>query len=86
MRPLTALLLLFVGTGVAYVGVDRRRWEVPGAALAAAGVTAWLLTNGPYEGRTLLILAAGNGLTVADLLVVPAAVLLARLSWRAVRR
>ena len=86
MRPLAALLLLGVGTVLAYVGVSNRRWEVVGAALAGAGVVAWLLTNAPYEGAVLLEVNAWNGLTVADLLVVPAVLLLARLSWRSVRR
>ena len=85
MRPLTALLVLLVGTVLAYAGMGNRRWEVPGAALAGAGVVAWLLTNGPYEGSVVLAVFEGNGLTVADLLVVPALLLLARLSWRSVR-
>ena len=66
--------------------MGNRRWEVPGAALAGAGVVAWLLTNGPYEGAMSLAVFEGNGLTVADLLVVPALLLLAQLSWRSVRR
>ena len=86
MKPLTALLVLLVGTILAYVGIGNRRWEVPGASLAGAGVVAWLLTNGPYEGAVLLVIFDGNGLTVADLLVVPAVLLLALLSWRSVRR
>jgi len=32
---------------------------------------AWLLANGPYEGRVLWRIAQGHGLTVADLAVVP---------------
>ena len=86
MRPLAALLLLGVGTVLAYVGISNRRWEVVGAALAAAGVMAWVLTNSPYEGALLFEVLDGNGLTVADLLVVPAVLLLAQLSWRSVRR
>jgi len=86
VRPLTALLVLGVGTVLAYAGIGNRRWEALGAALAGAGVVAWLLTNGPYEGAVLLEVNAWNGLTVADLLVVPAALLLAQLSWRSVRR
>ena len=86
MRPLTALLVLIVGTVLAYVGIRNRRWEVLAATLAGAGVVAWLLTNGPFEGAVLLTVFEGNGLTVADLLVVPALLLLAQLSWRSVRR
>ena len=86
MRPLAALLLLGVGTVLAYVGVSNRRWEVAGSALVGAGVVAWLLTNGPHEGALLVTVFDGNGLTVADLLVVPAVLLLAQLSWRSVRR
>ena len=86
MRSLAGLLILGVGTFLAYAGLGNRRWEVPGAALAGAGVVAWLLTNGPFEGAVLLTVFDGNGLTVADLLVVPALVLLAQLSWRSVRR
>ncbi len=86
MRPLTALLVLGLGTVLAYAGVSNRRWEVPGAALAGAGVVAWLLSNGTYEGAVLLDVFDGNGLTVADLLAIPAVLLLAQLSWRSVRR
>lgn len=86
LRPLTALLVLAAGTVLAYVGTANRRWEVLGAAVAGAGVVAWLLTNGPYEGAVLLDVFDGNGLTVADLLVVPALLLLAQLSWRSFRR
>ena len=86
MKPLAALLLLGVGTVLAYAGVIGRRWEVVGAAVAAAGVVAWLLTNRPYEGAVLLEVFQGNGLTVADLLVIPAVLLLTQLSWRSVRR
>ena len=86
MRPLIALLVLGVGTVLAYVGVRSRRWEVIGAMLAGAGVVAWLLTNDLYKGAVLLEVFDGHGLTVADLLVVPAVLLLAQLSWRSVRR
>jgi len=85
VRPLTSLILLAMGTILAYVGIGNRRWEVVGAALAGAGVAAWLLTNAPYEGAVLFDVLDGNGLTVADLLVIPAVLLLAQLSWRSVR-
>ena len=75
-----------MGTVLAYVGIGNRRWEVLAATLAGAGVVAWLLTNEPFEGAVLLTVFKGNGLTVADLLVLPALLLLAQLSWRSVRR
>lgn len=86
MAPLLALLLLAGGTALAYVGTRRRRWAVPGAALAAAGATAWLLDNGRYEGAVLLTVSPSHGLTAADLLAVPAGALLVRLSWPPARR
>lgn len=55
-------------------------------ALAAVGVTAWLLVNRPYEGVTLVVLFDGNGLTAADLLCGPAVVLGIVISARSVRR
>ena len=85
-RTLLSLLLLVLGTGLAYWALDHRRWEVPGTALAAVGVTAWTLENTPYEGAVLFIPFQGNGLTAADLLCGPALVLGAVLCWRSVRR
>jgi hypothetical protein len=85
-RPLFGLLLLFVGTAASAYAVGHRRWEVPGVALAAAGVVAWTLTNRAYEGAVLLTPFPGNGLTAADLLCGPAAGLVGWLSWRGMRR
>ena len=85
-RTLLSLLLLVLGTALAYWALDRPRWEVPGVALAAVGVTAWTLTNTPYEGAVLVIPFDGNGLTAADLLCGPAVLLGLHLCWRAVRR
>ena len=44
-----------------------------GQLLAAS--LAWLLVNRPVEGRVLLVVAPGHGLTQADLLVLPAVLL-----------
>ena len=44
-----------------------------GQLLAAS--LAWLLVNQPVEGRVLLVVAPGHGLTQADLLVLPAVLL-----------
>ena len=85
-RTLLSLLLLVLGTALAYWALDHRRWEVPGAALAAAGVTAWTLTNTPYEGAVVFVAVQGNGLTAADLLSGPAVLLGLHLCWRGVRR
>lgn len=41
------------------------------AALGGLGV-AWLALNGPMEGAVLLHVSRDHGITVADLLVVPA--------------
>lgn len=85
-RTLLALLLLVLGTAAVYWAVDHARWELPGVALAAVGVTAWTLENRPYEGAVLFIPFRGNGLTAADLLCGPAVVLGLALCWRSVRR
>lgn len=68
---LTALLSLTALTGTtAYALVVPRRFSL-GLVVVASG--AWLLTNGPLEGRILWVLDSQHGLTAADLLV-PAAV------------
>lgn len=87
-RSSTALLLvlfgLIVGTSLSAFAVGRRTWlRVPGAALAAAFVVAWLLLNSRIEGRTLIAVTDTNGLNVADLLALPALRLLVLLTWRA---
>lgn len=85
-RTLLSLALLAVGTLLALHALTHPRFEVVGAALAAAGVAAWTLTNRPYEGVVLAIPFEGNGLTAADLLSAPGALAVAVLCWRSVRR
>ena len=85
-RSLLSLVLLVLGTALAYWALDHERWEAPATALASVGVTSWTLTNRPYEGVVLLVPFHGNGLTAADLLSAPAALLVAFLTVRAVRR
>ena len=80
-----ALACLGVGTALSAVALRIRVLDVPAASLAAAGSAAWLLSTGPREGRTLLVVFPGNGLTLADLAVVPAAILVCILAWRRVR-
>lgn len=55
------------------------------AALLVVAAVIWVRINGPVEGRTLLVLTEGRGVTVADLLSVVAllmALVLAWPSWR----
>ena len=70
-----ALGVLGLGTFLCTVALRFPRLDVLGVALASAGAAAWLLSNTPGEGSTLLVLQPGNGLTTADLAVLPAAVL-----------
>ena len=80
-----ALASLGVGTLMCLVALRVAVLDVLAVALAAAGGAAWLLSTAPREGRTLLVVFPGNGLTLADLAVVPAAVLVVVLCWRRVR-
>ena len=80
-----ALGLLVLGTLLAALSLIVRGLDVLSVAVAAAGIVAWLLSSGPAEGRTLLVVLPGNGLTQADLLALPAMVLLLVLSWRRLR-
>lgn len=84
-RALLSLLLLVAGTALAVVALRARRWEVLATALATAGVVGWYVT-GANATPVLVVVVKGNGLHVGDLLVVPAALLVAWLSLRAVRR
>lgn len=89
-RSTTAIVLvlcaLLVGTVVAACALGSRSWlRVPGAAVATGSAVAWLLVSGPVEGRTLLRLTPRNGLSVADLLVAPAVVVVGVLCWQAYR-
>lgn len=67
-----SLALLLVGAVAAAVALRRPRLDVVAAALAGAGVAAWLLSNTAEEGRTLSV-------------VVPAVLLLGVLCWRRLR-
>ena len=42
-------------------------WGRAGAAMLAVASLAWLLVNGPMEGRVLVEVSAHHGLTAADL-------------------
>lgn len=71
-----SLLLLVLGTAALVMAVRHPRARVVAAATGAAGIVGWLLCNGAREGRTLLLVLPGNGVTAADLLALPATVLL----------
>ena len=81
-----ALGVLVFGTFLCTVALRFPRLDVLGVALASAGAAAWLLSNTPGEGSTLLVLQPGNGLTAADLAVLPAAVLVLVLGVQRLRR
>lgn len=85
-RALVSLVLLVLGTVLAVVALRSRRWEVPAAAVASAGLVGWTLTSGSYDGPVLFVVVEGNGLHLGDLLSVPALLLVLWLSWRGVRR
>jgi hypothetical protein len=77
-----ALALLLFGTGLSLVALLVRRLDATAIALASAGAAAWLLSNAPGEGSSLVEIFHGNGLTVADLAAVPAGMLVAVLCAR----
>ena len=77
-----ALTLLSAGTLLCVLALRVRTFDVAAVALAAGGAVAWLLANGAGEGGTLLVVQEGNGLTLADLAVVPAGLLVGYLSVR----
>ena len=62
-----------------------RRLDVVGAAVAAVGAGGWLLANAANEGTVLFEVQPGNGLTQADLVVVPAALLVLLLALQRLR-
>lgn len=68
-------MLATVAAVVTLVEVPSGRSRVlrPAAVLGVLSA-AWLLVNGPYEGRLLWSPVTDHGLTVADVLVVPALV------------
>jgi hypothetical protein len=71
---LTALLALAAMAAATTYAITHPGVRSAGLLLATA--VAWLLSNGPFEGPTLVVVSPGHGLTVADLLV-PCALLLA---------
>ena len=83
-RGLFTLVLLLAGTVLAAVAVPYRRIELPAAAAAAAGVSGWMLSKSTTP--VLFAVTSNLGVHVADLLCLPALVLVAYLSWRAVHR
>ena len=80
-----ALALLVVGTALAALALRVAALDVLAVTVAAAGATAWLLSSGPAEGPTLIVVLPGNGLTLADLAALPALALVVLLSWRRLR-
>lgn len=80
-----ALGLLGLGTVLCLVALRVVVLDVLAVAVACAGAVAWLLSNGPGEGWTLVEFQPGNGLTLADLLAVPTGVLVVFLAVRRVR-
>ena len=80
-----ALGLLAVGTLLCLVALRVAVMDVVAVAVACAGAVAWLLSNAPGEGGTLVVLRPGNGLTWADLAVVPAGWLVGYLAVRRLR-
>jgi hypothetical protein len=85
-RALLSLVLLLLGTVLAVVALRNRRWEVPAAALAAAGALGWSFTRGAYDGPGLAVVIEGETLQLGDLLWLPAVLLALWLSWRGARR
>jgi hypothetical protein len=84
-RALLFLVLLVLGTVLAVLALRNRRWEVPGAALATAGVVGWTLTSSAYDGPVLFVVVGDNGLHLGDLLSLPATLLVLWLSYRGAR-
>ena len=82
---LVTLTLLALGTLLSLLALRWSRLDVLAVGTAGAGVGSWLLSSSPGEGRTLLVVLPGNGVTVADVAALPAVVLVAVLSWRRLR-
>lgn len=72
--PLAVLVLLLAGTAAGAVLAVRRhrRAQVVGGVALLLVAALWLVVNGPYEGPVLWVPLRGHGLTVGDLLAVPA--------------
>lgn len=81
-----ALGLLLLGTLLLSISLAWRALDVLAAAVAAAGIVAWLLSNSPAEGGILLVVLPGNGVTQADLAALPAGLLVAVLACRRLRQ
>ena len=73
---------LAAGTLLCVAALRVAAMDVLAVAVASGGAAAWLLSTGPREGRTLLQVLPGNGVTVTDLAVLPAGLLVAYLAWR----
>ena len=80
-----SLSALLLGTALCLVALRVPRCDAVAVGTAGGGVASWLLSSGPAEGRTLLEVLPGNGLTVSDLLVLPAVALVLALCWRRLR-
>ena len=85
------LLVVLPGNGLtladlAVLALRNRRWDVPAAALAAAGALGWSFTRGSYDGPGLAVVVEGEALSLGDLLWLPAVLLTLWLSWRGARR
>ena len=77
-----AFLALAAGTLLCLLALRVAALDVLAVAVAAAGGAAWVLSNNPGEGDTLLVVLPGNGLTLADTAVLPAVFLVAYLGVR----
>lgn len=87
LGAVAALVPLLVGTGagvVALTGV--RRLEMPALVLQVLAGTAWLLLDGPIEGPVLVALTPDHGLTLSDLVALPAALVVSCLLVLRARR
>jgi membrane-bound ClpP family serine protease len=84
---LSVLLLLLFATALGAALTTRRRRHpriVFGVALVVLALV-WLMVNGPYEGPVLWVPLPGHGLTVGDLLSVPAFAVAAVLGFAGAR-
>ena len=79
------LSVLVLGTLLCALALWLRRIDVVGVAVAAAGAGGWLLANSANEGTVLYEVQPGNGFTQADLVVLPAGVLVLLLCLQRLR-
>lgn len=81
--PGLSLALMLIGTVLVTSALRGRGRLAPAAVpVSVAGVLAWLLSNSPVEGPTLLVVLPGYGVTAADLVAIPTVVLCAALLLR----